>query len=163
MTECIDCRALPELPGDPLDAAEDVEYRPVRPRPAPHGGPRSRRCTTHHRAWKAAQKARQAETRVMRTYGLTDGEYDALYAFQGGRCAVCQRATGAARRLAVDHDHQLARLHDHPEDRGCPDCIRALTCAPCNRIILGRYDVEALLRAIDVLSNPTYQQMRRAS
>ncbi len=31
--------------------------------------------------------------------------YWALYEFQGGKCYVCQVATGKKRRLAVDHEH----------------------------------------------------------
>ena len=48
---CVDCRALPE--GE----------CPKAPRPAPHGGPRSRRCTTHQRAQDRATPARAAAAR----------------------------------------------------------------------------------------------------
>lgn len=149
MTEhvCVDCRALPALPDGPADI-ETVEYRPVRPRPAPHGGPRSRRCTTHHRARKRAARAATHDAVVARTYGLARGEYAAALEYQGGACAICRRATGKARRLAVDHDH----------DTGDP---RGLLCSPCNHDLLGRYGVEALRRAIDYLADPPIQRMRR--
>lgn len=148
MTECVDCRALPELPGDPLHADEDVEYRPVRPRPAPHGGPRSRRCDTHQRAFRKASRIAAHDARVARTYGLQRGEYEALLDYQGGRCAICQVATGRAKRLAVDHDHVT-------------DAPRGVLCGRCNFELLGRYDQHALQRAIDYLNDPPYSRMHR--
>lgn len=151
MTECVVCAALPVLPGDPLTAPEAVEYRPVRARQiSPRSGPRKPRCETHQRQHEKAKRARQAEARVMRTYGLEPGEYDELYAYQGGRCAICQRATGKVKRLAVDHDHETG------EPRG-------LCCGPCNLVILGRYGPDALQRALDYLDDPPYQRMRRGT
>jgi hypothetical protein len=66
-----------------------------------------------------------------------------LYEAQGGRCYICQRATGARRRLAVDHNHATGE-------------VRGLLCKPCNRDVLGhlRDNTEALQRAIDYLTNP---------
>lgn len=149
MTECVVCAALPVLPGDPLTAPEDVEYRPVRARQiSPRSGPRKPRCETHQRAHERAKRARQAEARVMRTYNLEPGEYDQLYVFQGGTCAICQKARGVKRRLAVDHDHGT----DEP---------RGLLCSTCNYVLLGRYGPDALHRALAYLDDPPYQQMKR--
>ena len=75
-------------------------------RPAPHPGPR---CATHHRAAKKAARERAHAKRVESTYGLAEGEYDALLAFQGGVCALCGRP-GVKKRLAVDHDHKTGRV-----------------------------------------------------
>lgn len=107
-------------------------------RPAPHPGPR---CATHHRAHTKATKARAHATAIARTYGLTADQYAALLAAQNGACAICQKARGITRRLAVDHDH----------DTGI---VRGLCCSTCNRIVLGRYDVHALTRAITYLLDP---------
>ncbi|AXN53523.1 endonuclease VII [Gordonia phage Ronaldo] len=60
---------------------------------------------------------------------------------QGGKCAICQRAIGKRRKLAVDHDHDTGE-------------VRGILCQPCNFTVLGRYDKEALQRAIDYLENP---------
>ena len=43
------------------------------------------------------------------TYGLQEGEYDALLAFQGGVCALCGKGF-ATRRGSVDHDHETGRV-----------------------------------------------------
>lgn len=107
-------------------------------RALPNPGPR---CATCWRAEKRRRGTRTHETRVSALYGLPGGAYDALYAAQGGRCAICRRATGRARRLAVDHDHESGR-------------VRGLLCKTCNYTLLGRYDTAALVRAIEYLTNP---------
>lgn len=79
---------------------------------------------------------------VQRVYGLPPGGYAKLLAAQGGKCWICQRATGRAKRLAVDHDHAT----------GTP---RGILCSVCNRL-LGhvRDDPDMLLRAAQYLLNP---------
>lgn len=118
-------------------------------RPTPHPGPR---CATHHRTRRRVQKARQHANRVESTYGITADEYARLYAAQGGVCYVCRRATGATKKLAVDHDHKKGCGHD--PKMGCPNCIRGLLCATCNTVVIGRYDAHALARAIQYLVRP---------
>lgn len=110
-----------------------------------------KRCKEHYYAQKRAASQRAHGRRVENVYGITDVEYWALYEAQGGRCYICQRATGARRRLAVDHDHTCTAGHD-PEV-GCRSCIRCLACKTCNSVVLGRYSEDALRRAIDVLRN----------
>jgi hypothetical protein len=55
-------------------------------------------------------------------YGLTGEKYWELYEFQGGVCAICKRAKGIRRRLAVDHDHKTG-------------AVRGLLCGTCNKIL----------------------------
>lgn len=133
--ECIDCAADPN--------------RPLYPRAARHGGPRSKRCTTHQRVHVKAQKARRSDARVVKIYGLEPGEYDELLAHQGGTCAIpgC-RANGTRKRLAVDHDH----------DTGA---VRGLLCGPHNYELVGKYagDLQA---GLDYLANPPAARMRAA-
>jgi hypothetical protein len=80
---------------------------------------------------------------VEATYGITGEQYDALYAAQGGKCYICQRANGRTKRLAVDHCHSTG-------------VVRGLLCKMCNRDVLGhlRDSTEALQRAIEYLGNP---------
>lgn len=120
------------------------------PRPAPHPGPR---CATHHRAVLKVRKARAHEAYVQATYGLRPGDYDRLYIGQGRRCWICQRATGATRRLSVDHDHKAGCGHD--PGKACRRCVRGLLCRRCNDL-LGhvRDDTDTLYRALWYLSNP---------
>lgn len=91
------------------------------------------------------QKRKRAETahayRVERTYGLNRADYDALFASQGGACAIC----GGVRpyRLDVDHDHETG-------------FARGLLCKRENREILraARDDSGLLRRAADYLDDP---------
>lgn len=87
------------------------------------------------------------EQRVQSTYGLAPGQYEALYEAQGGVCYICRRATGASRRLSVDHDHKTGE-------------VRALLCRPCNSL-LGhvRDDVDTLRRAAIVIRDRPAQEI----
>lgn len=105
-------------------------------RPCPHPGPR---CTTHHRAITKLRKANFHEASVIKKYGIEAGEYEVRYKAQGGKCAICQFATGASKRLAVDHNHSTG-------------AVRGLLCSPCNRFV-GRLrdSSDAFLRAYKYL------------
>jgi hypothetical protein len=108
---------------------------------------RAGRCATHDREFRRAQKQRNHDRRVQRVYGLGPGEYEKLYEFQGGHCAICGVATGARKALAVDHDHLT----------GTP---RGLLCGPDN-LMIGRLGPSALARAILYLADPPYRRMAR--
>ena len=142
MRECIDC------------LAEGVTTK----RPAPHGGPRSARCTTHYRKVRRERKKYQHGRRIEATYGITSEEYWMLYEKQGRTCYVCQKSNGRRKRLAVDHDHNCTEGHD--PNMGCPKCVRCLACGPCNQMI-GRWNAEALKRAIEVLTDPPAKKVLR--
>lgn len=112
-------------------------------RPAPYPGPR---CATHDRAFRKKRNAKNHERMVSKTYGLEPGEYETLYKEQGGKCFICQRATGRTKRLAVDHDH----------DTGL---VRGLLCGPCNKLVgYFRNSPETFLRAAAYL-----ERARRAN
>lgn len=138
---CIDCEA------------EGVTTK----RPAPHPGPR---CVTHKRARKKVVSARAHELRTEATYGLTGAQYWAIHEAQGGCCYICLVSKGIVRRLAVDHDHK--KCDDHPPEMGCPRCVRALLCKRCNQLIAW-WGVEALQRAIEVLTDPPAQRVLAAT
>lgn len=79
------------------------------------------------------------------SYGLTQDEYEALLAMQGGLCAICRHPetarhqSGQVRSLAVDHDHATG-------------LVRGLLCTNCNHG-LGKFkdDPELLRQAITYL------------
>lgn len=143
---------LPGMPKPEKQPCKDcrIEY-PNKPRSqwreAPHPGPR---CVTHHRKAKKDQKERAHRQSVMKTYGFPDVDgYDRLYRFQRGVCAICQRATGKTKRLAVDHNHRT-------------DEIRGLLCSTCNQY-LGylRDNPEAYARGVAYLNDPPFRQLMR--
>jgi hypothetical protein len=135
--ECKDCKAERERRGDPP---------PSRPRPAPYRGPR---CATHDRQRRRATKAQSHENRVQKVYGLGPGDYGRLYLHQGGKCALCQRATGQTKKLAVDHDHETGLVY-------------GLLCGPCNKDVMGwsRRQADYFVRCIQYLDNPPARQLR---
>lgn len=122
--QCKDCKA------------ENVATK----RPAPYPGPR---CATHHRQNKQKKSRAAHEKHLAATYGLTAEEYESIYQYQNGRCFICQRATGARKRLAVDHDHATGY-------------VRGLLCGTCNRKVVGhlRDDPEAFARGEQYLRSP---------
>lgn len=121
-------------------------------RKAPHPGPR---CTSHNRSKKAKRRDVDHSRRIEQVYGITGDEYWKIWDHQRARneelglpgaCAICGRAGRKgprAKRLSIDHDHSTG-------------FVRALLCSNCNRYVLGhlRDDVDALQRAIDVLTSP---------
>jgi hypothetical protein len=80
---------------------------------------------------------------TLRLHGLTRDGYDAMFAAQGGRCAIChktERESATKGRLAVDHSHETGQ-------------IRGLLCTRCNTAIgmLGD-DVAGVWAALDYLT-----------
>lgn len=134
MKSCKDCWAE----WEPLQ----VERRPFDYRPRPIVPGSGGRCATHWRIEKKRRQEAAHERSVQKTYGLAAGDYQKLYEAQGGKCAICRRATGARKRLAVDHDHATG-------------FVRMLACGPCNKLLGHFRDNPVLLRmAADALENP---------
>ena len=98
----------------------------------------------------------QRNHHLMRQYGITANQYDALLANQGGVCAVCRRPeriqtrrSGKPSYLAVDHARSCCS-----GKKSCGRCIRGLLCFDCNTAI-GRLDDGQLLRAaVDYVERP---------
>lgn len=121
---CKECKVEVEawvswLNGEPEVTGQQEPVAPKRVRKADQPGPR---CYSHWKTRQKEVKAANHEKRVIETYGLEKGEYAKLYTFQGGVCALCRRATGASRRLSVDHDHRTGE-------------VRGLLCRPCNTLL----------------------------
>ena len=169
--ECVVCRDLPLRPFDEADVEDGIEYRPKNPRPAPYGGPRSRRCFRHEKAKKRREKSLAAAGRSRKRSGLTEVDRQGLLTFQGGVCAGCGRGPGSRAVLSADHDHELARRHNHPEEVACAECLRGFLCARDNRDILGLLyaqpgattdGVITVLRSLaDYLEDPPMRRYRR--
>ena len=87
---------------------------------------------------------KQELIRLLRTFGLTIEEYEALMLKQNNCCAIChqpekQILNGKLKRLAIDHCHTTRK-------------VRGLLCQRCNTGI-GRFDdnVALLKQAIQYL------------
>lgn len=77
--------------------------------------------------WHQRNIARRTNAYLVRTYGITLDEYNALLAEQGGGCASCGALPLASgRRMPVDHCHVTGR-------------VRGILCTSCN-ITLGRFN-----------------------
>lgn len=100
-------------------------------------------CATHRRARRFNRRNYSHEKHIKDTYGITADEYQAIYDYQGGKCAICRRATGARKRLSVDHCHATGR-------------VRGTLCTTCNKYVLGhaRDDIAFFERAIEYLKHP---------
>lgn len=95
--------------------------------------------------------------RLKKVHHMTLEQYDALYEFQGGKCYLCQWATGKSKSLAVDHDHKrAAEMCDHdPDKESCINCWRGLLCMTCNKLFGRARDAIAFFRrGIEYLTNP---------
>lgn len=104
-------------------------------------------CRSATNARSDAARARQREhnrrAKLLRLFGLTVEEFDALLDAQGGACAICESPCRTGKRLAVDHDH------------GTGD-VRGLLCAACNRGLgYFRDDPNLLVRAAAYLKAPS--------
>lgn len=120
---------------------------PLRGKPRPIVPGSGGRCATHWRYEKKRRKTAAHERRVQQVYGLPPGTYEALYEAQGGRCYICQWATGKTRRLSVDHDHKTGY-------------VRGLACRPCNSMLgHARDDIDFFLRAVEYLREPPARRL----
>lgn len=131
----------PEPRGTPCKTCGSVTRAVYRPGP---------RCVTCARGVRKSRRRSVHAGHVARDFQLTDDQYWAIYTAQGGRCALCQVATGKTRALAVDHDHACC-----PRVPTCGRCTRGLLCGPCNQW-LGRMrdQVGYGLRFVSYLSTP---------
>lgn len=95
--------------------------------------------------WSNDQEYRRRvlDQTLRKNYGISAAEYDAMYAAQDGRCAICNEEETAhvgrgrpTNRLAVDHCHKTGK-------------VRGLLCRSCNTGIghLGD-NVERLFAAV---------------
>lgn len=74
--------------------------------------------TTYNKRYQKVNKKKIRDQTRCSIYGLALGEFDRLFAEQGGICAICG-SPGGKRGIGVDHDHESGK-------------IRALLCGPCN-------------------------------
>ena len=90
-----------------------------------------------------SHKANARNSYLLRTYGITLAEFEAILEAQQHCCCICGRSL-VDRRIEVDHDHRLAR------QIGKRGSVRGLLCGGryqgCNRK-LGKIDDAKWLRS----------------
>lgn len=88
---------------------------------------------------------------LLKKYGITAEEFDALLSAQDGRCAICgtRDPKGPWNTFVVDHDHYTGK-------------VRGLLCNACNQGI-GHFkdSVVFLTQAAKYLSIPTLERMSK--
>jgi hypothetical protein len=86
-----------------------------------------------------ADPAKYRESQLIKNFGITSDQYNALLLSQDGVCAICKRLCKSGRNLAVDHCHATG-------------LVRGLLCTKCNTAI-GALDEreDLMLSAIDYL------------
>lgn len=103
----------------------------------------------HQRRYRAKQDPkelaqRQRESNLNRLYGITQEEYDARLAAQGGGCAVCgKKPKPDGPSLHVDHSHVTGNC-------------RGILCWRCNRTIGREEDGEFFIRVGEYLKAPPW-------
>ncbi len=103
-------------------------------------------CSAECKALDRKASGAQRSGHLLRKYGISQADYDALLAAQGGGCALCGKTAAEQTRytefLHVDHDHVTGR-------------VRGLLCDQHN-LLLGRFndDPALLRRAADYLEAP---------
>jgi hypothetical protein len=106
---------------------------------------------------------------LLREYGITLEEFEQLWRFQEGKCALCKKpislfskgAPGwnfADLRPEVDHDHDAAITNKK-------DSVRGILCggkwAGCNRRLGNIDNIEWLEAVVAYLKNPPAQELFR--
>jgi len=87
----------------------------------------------------AAVEAIPPRPETLAKYGLTLGHWQLLLQAQGGRCAICRKASGSG-RYNIDHGHghqggKKWQLLPAEERRRL---VRGLLCFLCNKYCVGR-------------------------
>lgn len=96
------------------------------------------RLQATRRKRNALRKREIREGHLRRTFGMTQTEYDAMLATQGGGCAICGDVPAEGKAFHVDH---------------LDDVVRGILCVRCNNA-LGQLkeSAELAVRAADYLA-----------
>lgn len=100
--------------------------------------------------YKGASPKAALRDMVLRKYGMTHIQYEAMLVDQNSQCAICLETPKGNKSLYVDHDHGCC-----VGQKSCGRCIRGLLCARCNNAIALLGDTKkGVERALKYLSAP---------
>jgi Zn-finger nucleic acid-binding protein len=133
---CPDCRNPSDLDrGNLCKACKNARRRNRYAKDAKHKSTRlsqkAKDTTKYYRENKDRIRATAREVDLLRKYGITLAQYDAMLLEQGGVCKTCG-GVNATKPLFVDHCHTTGKV------RGllCQNCNWALGCVQDNPEIL---------------------------
>ena len=95
-----------------------------------------------NRRMRADPEYRKRENRgmILRRYGLTEEEYDAMVEATRGKCPICEVELDfddamSGQRAVVDHCHACGSVYGSdgkPKPIGNPESVRGIVCENCN-------------------------------
>ncbi len=96
-------------------------------------------------ASEACKKRGNRDAWLIKTYGITQKDYDEILAFQGGVCGICKRPPRVGEVFHVDHEHR--------DKQSGP--LRGLLDSYCNTRLVGRLKSHERAQAMaDYLRDP---------
>lgn len=99
---------------------------------------------------KSCKALKYRNHRIKRVYGITEREYKALYASQGGVCAICGLPAKDKQPLYIDHCHDTGK-------------VRGLLCSSCNSGIgYFKDDLDLIASASSYLINSRLDKLQLA-
>ncbi len=94
---------------------------------------------------EACKKQGTRNAWLIKTYGITQLDYDSILAEQGGVCGICKRAPREGEIFHVDHEHRT----------GQSGPVRGILCPYCNTRLVGRLKSAEKAQAMaDYLRDP---------
>ncbi len=100
---------------------------------------------------------KQRDYDLLRKYGITVNEYEAMLAAQYGVCWICKEPPKKV-RLAVDHKHVLRDKRQNPRDTRTR--VRGLLCWGCNAALAKfKDDPERLRKAAEYIDTLPAQEI----
>ncbi len=92
---------------------------------------------------ECSKKANRAAW-IGKVYDLTLEEYQKIFDYQDGKCAICKRPPKPGKSLAVDHHHEA----------GQQGKVRGLLDYVCNLKIMGARSDKIILAMAEYVTNP---------
>jgi len=104
--------------------------------------------TGRQRLYASPECSRQ--TSLVKLYNLTLGDWRAIFAAQGGACAICKRKP----RIKKDGSEETFHV-DHEHTKGQTGRVRGILCNYCNTRLIGRLKDHAMAQNMaDYLRDP---------
>lgn len=142
-------------------AEERAALHRARQRARYHGDPRAREAALQYGARRYVEQFEKIQAQykdfyrrnrdriyhreILRKYGVSKSDLQALHEAQQGLCAICKQTPAPGARLQIDHCHRLGH-------------VRGLLCSPCNRALgLLEDDLKRCRAMLDYMERPSWR------